>query len=115
MRKLVELIKENLVIEGDLQNTYFDILTAEIEGFETLEEIKDFIQDVNCSSGMIGGLIYYHQTEEIFKNNFNEIFELANEFKSQGIDLEFNANTLVWFTFETIVGDWYFQIEGLEE
>ena len=118
---LLNLVKENITINGDLQNTYFDILEAEICNFDNLEEIKNYMEnDCICSIGAVSGLIYYSETEEVFKNHFNEILELVEDMKSEyGNDLlqnmELTANNLVWLTFEETVRSWFYEIEDLQE
>lgn len=120
MNNLVNLVKENITINGGLQNTYFEILENNIEDFDTLEEIKYYMEnDCICVNGSVSGLIYYSETEEIFKNNFNEIFEIIEDLKSEyGYNfienIEVNANNLVWLTFEETVKSWYYEIEDLE-
>ena len=121
MENLINLVKENITIEGGLQNTYWDILEANICDYETLDEIKNYMEnEAICSWGSVSGLIYYSETEEIFKNHFDEIFEMIEDLKmdfgSEFINsIELNANNLVWLTFEETVRNWYYQIEDLEE
>ena len=102
-----------------LQKLYKDIFVANCYECETLEDIITMYNnnDFSCINGCIGELIYYYQTEAIFKNHFNEVLELAEEFKENtgfNLDIELTANNLVWFTFEYMVGDYFIpQIEEM--
>lgn len=120
MENLEMLLNENLLAgeSNKLQELYKEIFIANCCERETLEDIITMYNnnEFSCISGCIGELIYYSQTEEIFKNHFNEIFELVEEFKeNSGLnpDIELTANNLVWFTFEYMV-DAYF-IPQIEE
>ena len=121
MTNIENLLNEVLTIEegSELQKIYKDIFISECCEYENLEEIQEGIDGGNfcCQNGCIGALIYYYQTEEIFKNHFNEIFELIEEFKENSgmnLDIELTANNLVWFTFEYMVGDYFIpQVEEM--
>lgn len=121
MKNLVNLVKENITIAGELQEAYFNILEDNICDFKSLEYIKDYMEnDCICETGAVSGLIYYSETEEIFKNHFNEILKIFEELRGEyGNELlremELTANNLVWLTFEETVRNWYFEIENLEE
>ena len=91
-----------------LQELYKEIFIDNCYDCETLEDIIAMYEnnEFSCISGCIGELIYYSQTEAIFKNHFNEIFELVEEFKENSgmnLDIELTANNLVWFTFEYMI------------
>ena len=121
MKNLEMLLNENLFVEGSnkLQELYKEIFIDNCYDCETLEDIIAMYEnnDFSCINGCIGELIYYSQTEAIFKNHFNEIFELIEEYKENlgmNLDIELTANSLVWFTFEYMVGDYFIpQIEEM--
>ena len=101
-----------------LQELYKEIFVANCYDCETLEDVITMYEnnEFSCISGCIGELIYYSQTETIFKNHFNEVLELTEEFKENtgmNLDIELTANNLVWFTFEYMI-DYYF-IPQIEE
>ena len=101
-----------------LQELYKEIFIDNCYDCETLEDVIKMYEnnEFSCESGCIGELIYYSQTEGIFKNHFNEVLELAEEFKENSgmnLDIELTANNLVWFTFEYMI-DYYF-IPQIEE
>ena len=115
------LLNENLLVEkgNKLQELYKEIFIDNCCDCETLEDVITMYEnnEFSCINGCIGELIYYSQTEEIFKNHFNEIFELIEEFKENSgmnLDIELTANNLVWFTFEYMVGDYFIpQVEEM--
>ena len=111
MKNLEMLLNKNLLVEesNKLQELYKEIFIDNCYDCETLEDIIAMYanNEFSCISGCIGELIYYSQTEAIFKNHFNEVLELAEEFKENSglnLDIELTANNLVWFTFEYMVG-----------
>lgn len=118
MKNLEMLLNEILTIEegSELQKIYKDIFIDECSEYENIEEIKKGINNgcFCCVNGCIGALIYYYQTEEIFKNNFNEVLEMTQEvFEGYKIDdIELSANNLIWTTFEYMVDNWYYDIEN---
>ena len=121
MKNIEDLLNEILTIEEEskLQKIYKDIFVSECSEYGSIEEVAEAIDggDFCCENGCIGELIYYYQTEAIFKNHFNEVLELAEEFKENSglnLDIELTANSLVWFTFEYMVGDYFIpQIEEM--
>ena len=121
MKNIEDLLNEILTIEEEskLQKIYKDIFVSECSEYGSIEEVAEAIDDGDfcCENGCIGELIYYYQTEAIFKNHFNEVLELAEEFKENSglnLDIELTANNLVWFTFEYMVGDYFIpQVEEM--
>ena len=121
VKNLEVLLNENLSVgeSNKLQNLYKEIFIDNCCDCETLEDVITMYNnnEFSCINGCIGELIYYYQTEAIFKNHFNEIFELIEEYKENlgmNLDIELTANSLVWFTFEYMVGDYFIpQIEEM--
>ena len=121
MKNLEMLLNEVLTIEegNKLQKLYKDIFVANCYECETLEDVVNMYNnnEFSCINGCICELTYYSQTEEIFQNHFNEVFELVEEYKENSgmnLDIELTANNLVWFTFEYMVGDYFIpQIEEM--
>ena len=120
MKNLEMLLNEVLTIEegSKLQKIYKEIFIDNC-CCETLEDVITMYNnnEFSCENGCIGELTYYSQTEEIFKNHFNEIFELVEECRGNlgmNLDIELTANNLVWFTFEYMVSDYFIpQIEEM--
>ena len=118
MKNIENLLNEVLTIEegNKLQQIYKDIFVANCCECETLEDVVTMYNnnEFSCINGCIGELFYYSQTEGIFKNHFNEVLELIEEFKENSgmnLDIELTANNLVWFTFEYMVTGWYYDIK----
>ena len=120
VKNLEVLLNENLSVgeSNKLQKLYKEIFIDNC-CCETLEDVITMYNnnEFSCENGCICELTYYSQTEEIFKNHFNEIFELIEEFKENtgmNLDIELTANSLVWFTFEYMVDSYFIpQIEEM--
>ena len=123
MKNLEMLLNENLLVEkgNKLQELYKEIFIDNCCDCKTLEDVITMYEnnEFSCESGCIGELIYYSQTEAIFKNHFNEVLQLTEEFKENSgmnLDIELTANNLVWFTFEYMVGNYFIpQIEDMTQ
>ena len=121
VKNLEVLLNENLSVgeSNKLQNLYKEIFIDNCCDCETLEDVITMYNnnEFSCINGCIGELIYYYQTEAIFKNHFNEIFELIEEYKENlgmNLDIELTVNSLVWFTFEYMVDSYFIpQIEEM--
>ena len=120
MKNLEMLLNENLLVKkgNELQELYKKIFIDNCYDCKTLEDIIKMYEnnEFSCESGCIGELIYYSQTEAIFKNHFNEVLELIEEFKENSgmnLDIELTANNLVWFTFEYMIYNYF--ISQIEE
>ena len=120
MKNLEMLLNEVLTIEegSKLQKIYKEIFIDNC-CCETLEDVITMYNnnEFSCENGCICELTYYSQTEEIFKNHFNEVFKLVEECRGNlgmNLDIELTANNLVWFTFEYMVSDYFIpQIEEM--
>ena len=117
MKNIENLLNEVLTIEegNKLQQIYKDIFVSECSEYGSIEEVAEAIDSGNfsCESGCIGELIFYSQTEGIFKNHFNEVLEMVQEyFETYGYNnIRLDANNLVWLTFEYMVTGWYYDIK----
>ena len=118
MTNIENLLNEVLTIkEGNkLQQKYKDIFISKCSEYESIEEIAEGIDngDFYCQNGNIGALLYYYQTKEIFKNYYEEVLGMTQEyFEIYGYnnDIELNSNNLVWLTFEFMVIGWYYDIK----
>ena len=119
MNNLLNSMLEN-TMEGTLKHEVVEILVDElsdIEDDEILSYMRDII-DYGCVSGTVKSLITYKDTEKFFDKYADEIFDLMNEKRDDGWDLnniEFNKNNLAWFAFETIAQDIYCEMEVASE
>ena len=78
-----------------------------LDELESYDDIKDWFNDLfqhGCSSGMIGGLIYYSDTHKFYDAHYDEIEELRNEYEeSMGEPLKVDGdlkNWYAWFAYE---------------
>ena len=119
MKNLLNSIVEN-TMEGTLKHEVAEILVNEltdIEDDEILSYMRDII-DYGCVSGTVKSLITYKDTEKFFDKYADEIFDLMNEKRDDGWDLnniEFNKNNLAWFAFEAIAQEIYYEMEIASE
>ena len=117
MKNIENLLNEVLTIEegNKLQELYKEIFVANCCDCETLEDVINMYEnnEFSCENGCIGELIYYSQTEGIFKNHFNEVLEMVQKyFETYGYNnIGLDANNLVWLTFEFMVIGWYYDIK----
>ena len=119
MLNLLNSIVEN-TMEGTLKHEVAEILVDEltdIEDDEILSYMRNII-DYGCVSGTVKSLITYEDTEKYFDKYADEIFDLMNEKRDDGWDLnniEFNKNNLVWWSFEVIAQEIYYEMEYAAE
>ena len=119
MNNLLNSMLEN-TIEGTLKHEVVEILVDELSDIEDdkiLSYMRDII-DYGCVSGTVKSLITYKDTEKFFDKYANEIFDLINEKRDDGWDLnniDFNKNNLAWWSFEVIVSEIYQELEYAQE
>ena len=116
MLNLLNSILEN-TMEGTLKHEVAEIIIDEVEGIED-DEILSTVEEIvtyGCQSGIVSALITYSDTELFFDKHTNEIFELVEDAKQEGmIDMnsfELSKNNLAWFAFETIAQEIYQEME----
>ena len=75
---------------------------------------KGFFEDLaqhGCVSGMVGSLIYYHDTHAFFDKHYHEIEEIRHAIQDDvGLVLETHGdlkNHLAWLAFEYRAGQLY--------
>ena len=107
--------------EGTLKHDVAEIILNEIEGIED-DEILSTVEEIvtyGCQSGIVSALITYSDTEKFFDNHSNEIFELIEDMRQEGImdmnNFELSKNNLAWFAFETIAQEIYQEMEIASE
>ena len=119
MKNLLNSIVEN-TMEGTLKHEVAEILVDELTDIED-DEILSYMRDIinyGCVSGTVKSLIAYKDTEKYFDKYVNEIFDLINEKRDDGWDLnniEFNKNNLAWWSFEVIAQEIYQEMEYAAE
>ena len=120
MKNLLNSMLEN-TMEGTLKHEVVEIILSEIEGIED-DEILSTVEEMvtyGCQSGIVSALITYSDTEKFFDNHANEIFELIEDMRQEGIinmnNFELSKNNLAWFAFETIAREIYNELEYASE
>ena len=112
MKNLLNSMLEN-TMEGTLKHEVAEIIMDQVEGLDN-EEILSAVEEIvtqGCQSGIVAALITYNDTETFFDRHSNEIFELVEEAKEEGIinlnEFILCKNDLAWFAFETIAQEIY--------
>ena len=120
MKNLLNSMLEN-TMEGTLKHEVVEIILDEVEGIED-DEILSTVKEIvtyGCQSGIVASLVYYKDTETFFDRHANEIFELVEDAKQEGIidmnNFELSKNNLAWFAFETIAQEIYQEMEYAAE
>ena len=120
MKNLLNSMLEN-TMEGTLKHEVVEIILDQVDESEDNEVLTVF-QDIltyGCVSGAVSALITYSDTEKFFDNHSNEIFELVEDMKQEGLidmnNFELSKNNLAWFAFETIAQEIYNELEYASE
>ena len=120
MKNLLNSIVEN-TMEGTLKHEVAEIIMDQVDGLDN-SEILSTVEEIvtyGCQSGIVSALITYSDTEKFFNNHANEIFELIEDMKQEGIinmnNFELSKNNLAWFAFETIAQEIYQELEYVAE
>ena len=120
MKNLLNSMLEN-IMEGTLKHEVVEIIIDEVEGIED-DEILSTVEEMityGCQSGIVSALITYSDTEAFFDRHANEIFELIEDMRQEGIidmnSFELSKNNLAWFAFETIAQEIYQELEYAAE
>ena len=120
MLNLLNSMLEN-TMEGTLKHEVAEIIMDQVDGLEN-EEILSTVEEIityGCQSGIVSALITYSDTELFFDKHANEIFELVEDMKQEGIidmnNFELSKNNLAWFAFETIAQEIYNEMEYASE
>ena len=120
MNNLLNSIVEN-TMEGTLKHDVAEIIMDQVDGYDNEEILEHVAQIINygCVSGIVSALITYSDTEKFFDNHANEIFELIEDMRQEGIinmnNFELSKNNLAWFAFETIAQEIYQEMEEAAE
>ena len=117
MKNLLNSIVEN-TMEGTLKHDVAETILDQVDGYDNEEILEHVAQIINygCVSGIVTNLITYKDTDEFFNNHSNEILELLDNDKEEGIldinEIEFNKNWLSWYAFERITFDIQYELEA---
>ena len=117
MLNLLNSIVEN-TMEGTLKHEVAELIMGQVEELDNDNEILSTVEEIvtyGCQSGIVSALITYSDTELFFDKHANEIFELVEDAKQEGIidmnNFELSKNNLAWFAFETIAREIYQEME----
>ena len=120
MNNLLNSIVEN-TYEGTLKHDVAEIILNQVDGMNN-EEILEYVAQIinyGCVSGIVPALMTYKDTDEFFNNHSDEILELLDNDKEEGIldmnEVEFNKNWLSWYAFERITFDIQYELEAAYE
>ena len=120
MKNLLNSMLES-TMEGTLRHEVVEIILDQVDGLEN-EEILSAVEEIvtyGCQSGIVSALITYSDTELFFDKHANEIFELVEDAKQEGIidmnNFTLSKNNLAWFAFETIAQEIYQEMEYAAE
>ena len=120
MKNLLNSMLEN-TMEGTLKHEVVEIIMAQLDEL-TDDEILTTFNDIltyGCVSGAVSALITYSDTDKFFNNHADEIFELVEDIKQEGIidmnNFTLSKNNLAWFAFETIAQEIYQEMEVAAE
>ena len=120
MKNLLNSIVEN-TMEGTLKHEVAEIIMDQVDGLDN-DEILSTVEEMvtyGCQSGIVSALITYSDTEKFFNNHVNEIFELIEDMKQEGLmdmnNFELSKNNLAWFAFDTLAQEIYQEMEIVSE
>ena len=121
MLNLLNSILEN-TMEGTLKHDVAEIIMDQVEELDNNNEVLELVKEIvtyGCQSGIVSALIAYSDTEKFFDNHSNEIFELIEDMKQEGLmdmnNFELSKNNLAWFAFDTLAQEIYQEMEIVSE
>ena len=121
MNNLLNSMLES-TMEGTLRHEVIEIIMDQVGGLDNDNEILAAVEEIvtyGCQSGIVSVLITYSDTDKFFNNHADEIFELIEDTKQEGIidmnNFTLSKNNLAWFAFETIAQEIYQEMESATE
>ena len=109
-------------MEGTLRHEVIEIIMDQVDGSDNDNEVLTAVEEIvtyGCQSGIVSALITYSDTEVFFDRHSNEIFELVEDIKQEGLidmnNFTLSKNNLAWFAFETIAQEIYQELEYAAE
>ena len=107
----------NITINKGFEERAAEIFLDRCNEYDTLEEALKGCEngEFNPEFGCIPELVYYDDTEKIFKEYFSDIFDIINNYYEcvlgEKYDGELDANSLVWAAFNITVYKWYLELK----
>ena len=121
MKNLLNSMLEN-TMEGTLKHEVAEIIMDQVEELDNDNEVLELVEEIvthGCATGVVPALITYDDTDKFFDNHADEIFELVEDMKQEGLidmnNFELSKNNLAWFAFETIAQEIYQELEYAAE
>ena len=121
MNNLLNSMLEN-TMEGTLKHEVVEIIIEQVEELDDDNEVLELVKEIvtyGCQSGIVAALITYSDTEKFFDRHTNEIFELVEDMKQEGLmdmnNFELSKNNLAWFAFDTLAQEIYQEMEIVSE
>lgn len=105
MKNLKDMLNNmlNETLSGLEESVIKDVLCLEEE--DMLEYMNNVV-NYGVASGIVGDLIYIGDINDFFKENFEEIFDLYQDYKEMmNLDIEMNATNLSYFAYEVTMGN----------
>ena len=107
----------NITINRGFEERVAEIFLDKCNEYDSLEDALEGYEngEFNPEFGCIPELIYYDDTEKIFKEYFNDIFDIINNYYEEALgekyDGDLDANSLVWAAFNITVYNWYLELK----
>jgi len=101
-----EIITEVTDVEWGFAEEFIDSYVSNILQYQAAEDFFCDLQHGGCQSGLVGGLVYYNDTRNIYINNMESIDEYIAELESEmGVSIldtskQPRFNYAVWLTYE---------------
>lgn len=100
-----------------IRDAFEEIYESEIESYDNKEQFDEALAKYGCISGMVGELVWFNQTTELFDNFEDECNDWLEELTEEtgmnpfelfhnwdvAINSEHNKNTVIWAMFEEYV------------
>lgn len=83
---------------NNLEKEVIEILKAETTGLSS-EEVKDYLDKLDCKAGSVSALIYYKDTEAFTNRNYDDIVRVLVE---EGVKEISSLNDMAWMAFEFV-------------
>lgn len=100
-----------------IRDAFEEIYESAVEGYDSKEKFDEDLTKHGCISGIVGGLVYFYQTTELFDNFEDECNEWLEDLKEEtglnpfelfrnwdvAINSAYNKNIVIWAMFEDYV------------
>ena len=72
---------DNIVVNNKLEGLMLEIFRGVVSDYDSIEQFKNefYNGNISPSNGDIPELVYYYQTNEIYRNHFEEVNDILRE------------------------------------